>query len=85
MAISEIYAAPTDLASTKWVCTTNNPSPSASQAHSPSTNQIIQKTKETLGKDKQNAYATSSLSTAFSSAVLECKDCTEINCKMQIN
>jgi hypothetical protein len=88
MAISEIYAANTDLASTKWVCTTNTTNPSVSQTTSPSTNQIAQKTKENLAKDKQNtenSYATSSLSTAFSSAVQDCKDCTEINCKMQKN
>lgn len=87
MALNEIYAGNTDLASTKWICTTNSTKPSDSHT-SPSTNQIVQKTKESITKDKQNSdntYATSSLSTAFSLAVKDCKDCTEINCKMQKN
>ena len=82
-----------DISSTKWICTTNNQnntSKNTSKNTDPANKQLVETA--TQNNDLANSQdtqasgaklANSSLATAFSVAVKNCEDCTDIHCVMQ--
>lgn len=83
------FAEKTDLSATKWVCTTNSQN-ATEKNENPVKEQIVD---DATGKNNpanmpestalNDKLANSSLANAFSLAVKNCEDCTDIHCVMQ--